>query len=177
MVYYIYTIIFGKRSKLFFMKKARIVTLVLCIASAAVFSGFNNIMGGIAILIQDFSNSVTDFSFCGTALLISSAFLIAATVLAAFQKVWLPAVLDIIGTGFYIYTVKTFYEIPNELIPKTTTEAFAERHLLTVFVTVLLAVLIFLNYFSDKNTEKRSKRRAEKHNKNNRKLNDSEKIL
>lgn len=159
------------------MKKARIVTLVLCIAATAVFSGFNNIMGGIAILIQDFSNSAVDYSFCGTALLISSAFLIAATVLAAFQKVWLPAVLNIIGTGFYIYTVKTFYEIPNDLIPKTSTEPFAERHLLTAFVTVLLAVLIFLNYFSEKNTEKRNKRRAEKHDKNNRKLKDSEKIL
>lgn len=159
------------------MKKARIITLVLCIASAAVFSGFNNIMGGIAILIQDYSSSVVDYSFCGTALLISSAFLIAATVLAAFQRVWLPAVLNIIGTGFYIYTVKTFYSIPNELIPKENTEPFAERHLLTVIVTVLLAVLIFLNFFSDKNVEKRNKKRAEKHEKNNRTLKDSEKIL
>lgn len=160
------------------MKKARIVTLVLCIAAAAVFSGFNNIMGGIAILIQDYTKSaVGDYSFCGTALLISSALLIAGTVLAAFQKVWLPAVLDIIGTGFYIYTVKTFYSIPNELIPKENTEPFAERHLLTVFVTVLLTVLIFLNYFSEENTEKRNKKLAEKHDKNNRKLEDSEKIL
>lgn len=159
------------------MKKARIVTLVLCTAAAAVFSGFINIMGGIAILIQDYSISAVDYSFCGTALLISSAFLIAATVLAAFQKVWLPAVLDIIGTCFYIYTVKTFYSIPNELIPKENTEPFAERHLMTVFVTVLLAVLIFLNFFSEKNVEKRNKKRAEKHNKNNRKLKDDEKIL
>ena len=160
------------------MKKARIVTLVLCIASAAVFSGFNNIMGAIAILIQDYTESaVGDYSSCGTALLISSAFLIAATVLAAFQKVWLPSAFNIIGTGFYIYTVKTFYSIPNELIPKENTQPFAERHLMTVFVTVLLAVLIFLNYFSEKNVEKRNKKRAEKYNQNNRKLNDSEKIL
>lgn len=159
------------------MKKARIVTLALCITATAVFSGFYNIMGGIAILIQDYSISAADYSFCGTALLISSAFLIAATVLAAFQRVWIPAVLNIIGTGFYIYTVKTFYSIPNELIPKENTEPFAERHLLTVIVTVLLAVLVFLNYFSEKNTEKRNKKRAEKHDKNNRKLSDSEKIL
>lgn len=159
------------------MKKARNVTLALCIAATAVFSGFNNIMGGIAVLIQDFSNSAVDYSFCGTALLISSAFLILGTVLAAFQRVWIPAVLDIIGTGFYIYTVKTFYSIPNELIPKENTEPFAERHLMTVFVTILLAVLIFLNYFSEKNTEKRNKKRTAKHEKNNRKLTDSEKIL
>lgn len=160
------------------MKKARIITLILCIAAAAVFSGFYNIMGGIAILIQDYTQSaVGDYSFCGTALLISSAFLIAATVLAAFQKVWLPIILNIIGTGFYIYTVKTFSSIPNELIPKESTEPFAKRHLLTVFVTVLLAILVFLNYFSEKNMEKRNKKQAEKYDKNSRKLKDHEKIL
>lgn len=160
------------------MKKARNITLALCIAALAVFSGFFNIMGAAAILIQDFSKSVVgDYSLCGTALLISSAFLIAATVFAAFYKVWLPAIFNIIGTGFYIYTVKTFYSIPNELIPKEKTVPFAERHLMTVFVTVLLAVLIFLNYFSEKNVQKRNKRRSEKYNKNNRKLNDNEKIL
>ncbi len=160
------------------MKKARILTLVLCIAATAVFSGFYNIMGAIAILIQDYTESaVGDYSFCGTALLISSAFLITATVLAAFQKVWLPALFNVIGTGFYIYTVKTFYSIPNELIPKENTQPFAERHLMTVFVTVLLAILIFLNYFPDKNVEKRNKKFAEKQNKNNRKLIDDAKIL
>ncbi|MCM1330562.1 MAG: hypothetical protein NC253_14120 [Ruminococcus sp.] len=160
------------------MKKARNITLALCIAATAVFSGFFNIMGAIAILIQDFSQSaVGDYSFCGTALLISSAFLIAATVLAALQKVWLPLVFNVIGTGFYIYTVKTFYAIPNELISKENTLPFAERHLMTVFVTVLLALLIIFNYFSEKNVEKRNKKRTEKHNKTSRKLTDNEKIL
>lgn len=158
------------------MKKARIVTLVLCIAAAAVFSGFINIMGGIALTV--YVESASDiFRNCGICLWISSAFLIAATVLAAFQKVWLPAVFNIIGTSFYIYMVKTFYEIPDEIISKADTEPFAERHLLTVIVTVLLAILIFLNYFSEKNVEKRSKKRTEKHNKNDRPLKDNEKIL
>lgn len=160
------------------MKKARIITLILCIAAAAVFSGFFNIMGGIAILIQDYTQSaVGDYSLCGKALLISSAFLIAAVVLAAFEKVWLPAAFNVIGSAFYIYTVKVFYSIPNELISKEYTEPFAERHLLTVIVTVLLAVLIFLNYFSEKNAQKRNKKRAERYEKNDRSLSDDEKIL
>lgn len=160
------------------MKKARIVTLVLCIAAAAVFSGFFNIMGGIAILIQDYTQSaVGDYSFCGKALLISSAFLIAAVVLAAFEKVWLPAAFNVIGTAFYIYTVKVFYSIPNELISKEYTEPFAERHLMTVIVTVLLAALTFLNVFTEKNSAKREKKRAEKYEKENRSLKDNEKIL
>lgn len=158
------------------MKKARIVTLVLCVAAAAVFSGFINIMGGIALVF--YVESASDiFRNCGICLWVSSAFLIAAVVLAAFQKVWLPAAFNIIGSSFYIYMVKTFYGIPNELLSKADTERFAERHLMTVFVTVLLAILIFLNYFSEKNAQKRSKKRAEKQNKNDRKLTDDEKIL
>lgn len=158
------------------MKKARIITLILCIAAAAVFSGFINIMGGIALIV--YVESASDiFRNCGICLWVSSAFLIAATVLAAFQKVWLPAAFNIIGTSFYIYMVKTFYAIPDELISKAETERFAERHLLTVIVTVLLAVLIFLNYFSEKNVQKRNKKRAERYEKNDRSLSDDEKIL
>lgn len=160
------------------MKKARIITLILCIAAAAVFSGFFNIMGGIAILIQDYTQSaVGDYSLCGKALLASSAFLIAAVVLAAFEKVWLPAVFNVIGSAFYIYTVKVFYSIPNELIAKEYTEPFAERHLLTVIVTVLLAALTFFNVFTEKNSAKREKKRAEKYEKENRDLKNNEKIL
>lgn len=160
------------------MKKARIITMILCIAAAAVFSGFFNIMGAIAILIQDYSQSaVGDYSSCGTALLISSAFLIAGVILAALEKVWLPAIFNIIGSAFYIYTVKVIYSIPNELIAKTSTEPLAEKHLLTVIVTVLLAILTFMNVFTEKNSAKREKRRMEKYSKEERSLKDSEKIL
>ena len=48
---------------------------------------------------------------------------------------------------------------------------------MTVIVTVLLAVLIFLNYFSEKNTAKREKRKAEKYRRENRSLDEHEKIL
>lgn len=159
------------------MKKARITTLVLCIVSAAIISGFINIMSGIAFLITDYSNSVNDYTSCGTHLLISSVLLIAAVVIAAFERVWIPALFNIIGSYCYIYTVVTMYSIPNTEIPKTVTERLAERNLYTVIVTVLLAILIFLNYFSEKNTEKRNKKRRDKHDRENRKLTDSEKIV
>ena len=158
------------------MKKARITVLILCIAAAAVISGFINIMGGIgfAFLVE---SADTTYRNCGICLFVSSAFLISGVVLAAFERVWFPAAFDIIGTAFYIFTVKMLYAIPNTLRPKTVTEPLAERHLMTVIVTVLLAVLVFLNYFSEKNTAKREKRKAEKYNKVNRMLDDSEKIL
>ena len=152
------------------MKKARIITLVLCIAAALIFSGFINIAGGIALLLNNYKN-------WGTALFISSLFLMSGTVIAIFEKVWLPIVFNIIGTVSYIYTVSEIYAIPNTLIPKIQTEPLAERHLLTIFVTVLLAVLTVLNFFSEKNINKRTQKRRDKHDRENRKLKDSEKIV
>lgn len=151
--------------------------MILCIGAAFVISGVLNIMSGIAFTVTDYSNSINNYSSCGTALFISSAFLIAGTVLAAFERVLLPALFDVVGTAFYIYTVKTIYAIPNSEIPKISTEPLAEKQLFTIIVTVLLAVLAFLNYFSEKNSSKREKKRRDKFNRENRRLTDSEKIL
>lgn len=158
------------------MKKARTLTLILCIAAAAVFSGYINLMGGFALIFVVEAAADT-YRICGMCLFASSALLIAGVVLAAFERVWLPAIFNIFGTAFYIYTVKVIYAIPNELIAKTDTEPLAERHLLTVIVTVLLAVLTFLNVFTEKNSAKREKKRREKYDRENRSLKDSEKIL
>ena len=76
------------------MKKARITVLVLCIAAAVVISGFINIMGGIgfAFLVESADTAYRD---CGICLFFSSAFLILGVILAAFERVWLPAAFQI----------------------------------------------------------------------------------
>ena len=155
------------------MKKARIASMILCIAAAAIFAGFTNIFGGISIIVVNFEK----YGDLGIALLISSFFLILGTVLACFEKFLLPLIFNIIGTAAYIYTVSGFYSIPNDLIPKASTEALAEKHLLTVIVTILLAALTFFNFFTDKNVKKRQNKKNRKYNKENRSLKDSEKIL
>lgn len=155
------------------MEKARKISLALCFAAVAIISGWFNIFGGIAIIIVNYEK----YGKIGIALLISSLFLIAGTVISAFQKVWIPAVFNIIGTVSYIYTVTQLYNIPNTLKPKVKTEFLAERHLLTVIVTVLLAVVTFFNFFSEKNSQKRQERRSRKLAERDRELTDSEKIL
>ena len=152
------------------MEKARKISLTLCIVAAAIISLFINIAGGIALMMNNYEK-------CGIALFISSLFLIAGTVTAIFERVWIPAVFNIIGTSAYIYTVSKLYAIPNSLIPKTATEPLSERHLLTVIVTVLLAALTFFNFFSNKNIQKRQQRRSQKAAEQDRQLKDSEKIL
>ena len=155
------------------MEKARKISLVLCIAAAAIISGYINIFGGISIIVVNYEK----YGNIGIALLISSLFLIVGTVIAAFQKVWIPAVFNIIGTVPYIYSVMQLYAIPNSLIPKTATEPLAERHLMTVIVTILLAAVAFFNFFSEKNVQNREKRRIQKAAEQDRQLKDSEKIL
>ncbi len=152
------------------MKKARIVTMTLCIAAAAIISSCLNIAGGIGM-------TITDRSDLGIPLLISSAFLIAGTVTACCKRVWLPIIFNIIGTVCYIYTVSQIYAIPNSVSPKLETEPLAERHLLTVIVTVLLFALAVLNYFDETNVEKRNKKRRLKAEKEERRLSDDEKII
>lgn len=121
--------------------------------------------------------AITDRTDLGIPLILSSAFLIAGTVIACFKKVWLPVIFNIIGTVSYIYTVSKIYAIPNSVIPKLDTEPLAERHLLTVIVTVLLFALAVFNFFDKSNAEKRDKKRRLKEEKENRKLSDSEKIV
>lgn len=158
------------------MKKARTVTVVLCIAAATVISLFINTAGGYAFAFLVESSSDI-FHKCGIALMVSSAFLIAGTVVACFKRVWIPLVLNIIGTACYIYTVSEIYAIPNTLKPKTDTEPLAERHLLTVIVTVLLFALTVFNYLDEKNVKKRSEKRRLKEEALTKKLSEDEKLL
>lgn len=158
------------------MKKARTVTAVLCIAAVVIISLFINSAGGFALAFLVESSSDI-FRKCGTALLVSSAFLIAGTVAACFKKVWIPLVLNIIGTACYIYTVSEIYAIPNSMRPKTDTEPLAERHLFTVIVTLLLFALTVFNYLDEKNVSKRNEKRRRKAEKLGQKLSDDEKLI
>ncbi|MBP1560803.1 MAG: hypothetical protein J6C96_06140 [Oscillospiraceae bacterium] len=158
------------------MKKARIFTMVLCIAAAVISAGFINILGGIGFCFFVESNQNT-YSICGICLFISSFFLILGTIFACIKKFWIPLIFNIIGTAFYIYTLSVIYGIPNNVVPKQYTELLAERHLITVSVTVLLLALTLINFMLEENVNKRMKKKADKLQKQNRRLIDEEKIL
>ena len=162
------------------MKAARNITLILTIAAVVIICGFVNVSAGYAFccLIEVDSQEYIDmFNSMGTALIFSSLFLIASAVIAFFKKVWFPLIFNIIGSGFYIYTVSEIYAIPNSAIAKSKTEFLAERHLLTVIVTLLLLALIILNYFDEKNVQKRIKAQKQKTEHSEKALTSEEKIL
>ena len=163
-----------------YMKTARYIFLCLTIASVVIISGFINISAGYAFccLIEVERQEYIDmFNSMGTCLLISSFFMIAATILAYFKKVWIPLIFNIIGSCFYIYTVSEIYAIPNTALEKSRTEFLAERHLLTVIVTLSLFALTIFNYFDESNVNKRNEKKNKKINSEDRQLTAEEKIL
>lgn len=165
---------------IFIMKTARNIFLTLTVAATLIICGFMNISAGYAFccLIEVDSQEYIDlFNSMGTGLFLSSFFLITAVVIVFFKKVWLPLILNFIGSGFYIYTVSKLYGIPNTALPETVTEPLAERHLLTIIVTLLLIALVILNYFDESNITKRMKINNKQKEQNERKLTDEEKIL
>ena len=162
------------------MKTVRYIILFLTITATVIICGFMNISAGYAFCclmeVENHENIIL-FNSMGIGLLLSSLFLITATVIAFFKKILLPLVFNILGSICYIYTVSKLYAIPSSSLPKNITEPLAERHLLTVIVTLLLITLIILNYFDDANISRRNKLKALKIEHNNRKLSDDEKIL
>ena len=162
------------------MKTARNFVLILTAIAALIICGFMNISAGYAFccLMEVESQEYIDlFNSMGTGLLMSSLFLITSVVIAFFKKIWIPTILNIIGSGFYIYTVSKLYAIPNTELPKTVTEPLAERHLLTVIVTLFLIALVILNYFDEANVTKRLNAKRKRTELNEIKLTDEEKIL
>lgn len=162
------------------MKKARNFILVLTIAAVIIICGFVNVSAGYAFccLIEVESQEYIDlFNSMGSCLLLSSLFLSASAVVAIFKKVWIPLVLNIIGSAFYIYTVSEIYAIPNSALEKSRTEFLAERHLITVVVTLLLFALIIFNFLDEKNANKRKLKKDKKTAQINRELTSEETIL
>lgn len=162
------------------MKTARNFILFLTIAAVIIICGFVNVSAGYAFccLIEVESQEYIDlFNSMGICLLLSSLFLSASAVISIFKKVWIPLVLNIIGSVFYIYTVSEIYAIPNSALEKSRTEFLAERHLVTVVVTLLLFALIFFNFLDEKNVNKRKLKKNKKTAQTTRKLTSEEKIL
>lgn len=154
------------------MKKIRIAVLVLTIISLVIFCGFYNIFGGIGLILNE-------FEFSGTCFIISSVLLIAATVFACFEKIIVPTIMNIIGSGFYIYAISVL-TLAKETAVSAKSAAIDNvlgNHYPSIIVTVLIFSLIFCNYFTAKNCEKRAKNKLEKYNKTERALTDDEKIM
>jgi hypothetical protein len=155
------------------MEIFRKIILGLSCAAFAVCCLFLNLMGGIGLM----SNNYTDI---GRALIISVV-LLGLSLLLAFFRNWITnlgsALLNIAGTVFYIYPISVLNGIPNATVPKESVEVLTSRIYPAIIVTVLLAIAVFADIFSYERSVKRAERKNAKLKEKNRSLKEDEKIV
>mgnify|MGYP003294916952 CR=1 FL=1 len=150
----------------------KIMLGISCI-SFAVCCLFLNLMGGIGMILNDYTQ-------CGTCLIISSAIFALSLISAFFSKTAaniISVITNIAATACYIYPISILNGIPNEQIPKTSIEILTSRIYPSVLVTIALAAAVFADVFSYERSVQRAERRKCKINEQTRSLTDDEKII
>ena len=151
------------------MEIFRKIILGLSCAAFAVCCLFLNLMGGIGLM----SNNYTDI---GRALIISGLSLLLAFFRNRITNLG-SALLNIAGTVFYIYPISVLNGIPNATVPKESIEVLTSRIYPAIIVTVLLAIAVFADIFSYERSVKRAERKNAKLKEKNRSLKEDEKIV
>lgn len=155
------------------MEIFRKTALGLGIAAFAVCGLFLDLMGGIGLIMNNYSS-------CGYSLIISVAVFAAAIVLLFFRRSVtdiISAVLNAVATGCYIYPISVLNGIPNAQVPKEAVEILTGRIYPSVAITVLLAAAVLADIFSYDKISARAAIKQKKENEKNRKLTDEEKII
>lgn len=152
------------------MKISRKIILILTIPAIIICCLFFNLLGGFALIDQNYEK-------CGYALIISTVFLISSYIFGFLKKIIPTVLLNIIGTIGYIYSIAQLNKIPNALVPRENIEKIIQNHIYTVSVTILLALLVFFNFMLDENINKRAERKLQKKDRLERALKNDEKIL
>ena len=135
------------------MEIFRKIILGLSCAAFAVCCLFLNLMGGIGLM----SNNYTDI---GRALIISVVLLGLSLLLAFFRN-----------------RISVLNGIPNATVPKESIEVLTSRIYPAIIVTVLLAIAVFADIFSYERSVKRAERKNAKLKEKNRSLKEDEKIV
>lgn len=120
---------------------------------------------------------MNNYANAGIGLFISVAFLTAGIALIGRGRMILPLIMNIIGTGGYVYAISVIGAIRHEKIPKEATEPLMARIYPAISVTVLLLVLIIMNYFSPYQEAKREAKRKARYEAVERPLTKDEKII
>jgi hypothetical protein len=110
-------------------------------------------------------------------LLFAAPLLLLAWLLTVFKMSFIPAVIDIIGSAGYIYTLHYLNSLAEGFMPRWVTDNIAQNHYPSIFVSVFILILCCLNYFLPEKINKRRERRTAKHREINRGLREEEKIL
>lgn len=141
--------------------------------SFAICGLFLNLMGGIAMCMNDFSE-------CGKCLIISVCLFGVSLVAAFFKNRYaniISIVFNIAATSFYIYPLGILNGIDNSVIPAQSIELFTGRIYPSVIITLSLALGVAADVFSYDRMSARAERKKKKLEENTRSLKDNEKIV
>lgn len=151
----------------------RKIMLGLSCVSFAVCCLFLNLLGGIGMILNDYTQ-------CGICLIVSTA-VFAVSLTSAFFRNAIANIISVItniaATACYIYPITILNGIPNEQIPKSSIEILTSRIYPSVIVTIALAAAVFADIFSYERSVKRAEQRKAKTNEQTRSLRDDEKII
>ncbi len=155
------------------MDLLRKVMLTLSVISFAVCCLFLNLMGGIALCMNN-------YDACGKSLILSVILFAVSLIFAFFRRLpanILSALFNAAATLFYIYPIGILNAIPNEQIPRTSIEVITSRIYPAVIVTIVLAIAVFADFFSYDRMAMRAERKRIKAAENKRELTEDEKII
>jgi ABC-type transport system involved in cytochrome c biogenesis permease subunit len=154
-----------------FIRIFRKITAAILIIAVTVCCGFFNIMGGYALIVNNYETA-------GAFLIVSSAILIPVALLTITSKTTiLPCLFNIVGTACYLYTINALNNIPNAAMTMGTTQTLLNNHLSTFSVTILIFLLAFINYMSVEKVNERNARKEFKAENKKTDLSESEKIV
>lgn len=131
---------------------------------------FLNVLGGVGLYQNEYEAA-------GIALFISTGLFFIGYLLLFADTVIIPIILDVLGTGFFIYPINVLLSISNEKIPKQYTEPLAQRIYPAIIISVLLLLGAIVNIFSPVKVKKREERKIKKYNEIQRPLKEDEKIV
>jgi hypothetical protein len=155
------------------LKKMRIALLILTTISFLVFILFVNGGGAYGFLFLS-----EGYEPAGIALLLSVPILLSGLILVFYKKSVLPAILDIIGSGCFIYAIGYIGQIPvYDTTQRLIIEGLSRRHHPAIVFTVLLLFMCAVNYILPENVNRRDGKKDTQKSAKERSLRDEEKIL
>jgi hypothetical protein len=152
------------------MKTLRIILLIITGVVTVFFGVIINILGAIGF-------NQTDYGQGSYGLLVAAPLLLAAYIMTIFKMTFTPAIVTVIGSAGYLYTIYYLNSLAAGWMPGWVTDRIAQNHLPSIYASIFLLVLCVINYFLPEKMEKRKLRRSKKFEAENRALTEDEKIM
>jgi hypothetical protein len=162
------------------MKTLRIILLIITGVVTIFFGVIINMFGAIGFNMNTYGQvglNMTDYGQGAIGLIIAAPLLLAAYIMVIFKMTFTPAIVTVLGSAGYLYTIAYLNSLAAGWMPGWVTDKIAQNHLPSIYASIFLLVLCVINYFLPEKMEKRRLRRDKKVSDENRALTEDEKIM